>query len=214
MRTQQQAGFTLVELLVSFVIVVVLLGFITELFRNSRNTYDRQEEIADRQQAQLISIGQLSYEVALAGYKGTDTTTGRNFTGSTFNITKGTTSDSLTVRYYEDRYLEAGTVPEEQVIQFSVVDNTLLRTDLNDPDAEPLDLVDGVGSLQLINYLNREGDKLPREATPGTQDVSGLILELTFNNSTLDKTTDDTTQQISIGFDNIQQESTTTVVQN
>ncbi len=208
----QHSGFTLVELLISFVIVVVLLGLITEIFRSSRTTYATQTEIADRQQAQLISVGQLSYEVALAGYRGTDSSAmGRTFTSPTFDVTSGTNSDSLTVRYYEDRWTQNNQVVLKQ-IKFSVVGGALIRTDLTDP-TNPLELVNGVDSLHVISYLNRDGDSFPTEPN-NKDDVSGMVLQLTFNNNTPNDTTDDTTQDLSIGLDNKQQEGTTIVVQN
>lgn len=202
----RQAGFTLVELLVSFVIVVALLGLITAAFTSSRDTYDDQAEIAERQQAELISVGQLSYEIGLAGYRGTDDEAiGRSFANPTYEVNEiDTDSDAVTVRYFEDRWTANGT-PMLQQIEFSVADGVLIRTDLADP-TNPLELVDGITSLEVTQYVKNDG--FLYEVEPDEKsDVVGLTIELTFNNNTPSDPDDDTTQNMSIGFNNEQQGS-------
>jgi type II secretory pathway component PulJ len=209
MRTRI-SGFTLVELLVSFTIVVLLLGLITQIFRSSRTTYDKQLETTEKQQAQLISVSQLSYEIELAGYRGTDDDAlDRDFTAPTLEISKGTgtASDSITVRYYEDRWTEDG-LPQLKEVTFSVSDDILFRTDLGDP-TNPLELIDGVKSLKVDHYLKRN-ESGPFVVEPSDKrEIGGIVINLAFSNKT-SVTDDDTTQQLSVGLDNTQLEGSGT----
>lgn len=118
-RGAANAGFTLVELLVTAAIFIMVLGALGGLLVSSTRAYEvnavRSEALQDSEAVLQI----MRYEVGLAGYRGLGAATfDRPFTmgaPETVEVRRLAAGDELTVRYFEDRYVAAGDSGERQV---------------------------------------------------------------------------------------------------
>lgn len=203
-RSGNQRGFTLVELLVAAALMVLLLSALGGLFISASRAYRTNDEMSDRQQGANVAAQLLSYEIGLAGYKGSDAAaSGREFKSagveeSTLEIVRGTSataSDTVTVRYYEDRL---GGDPVKVAVTFSAARDSrglfnLYRHNHVDTNRQPA--VQQVRTLKVASYIERDG----RESRAATKEtLAALRLELTF--------TDGQTKQVVVGLDNPQQQ--------
>ena len=68
MRTGGQRGFTTIEALVSFTILLVLLAAVLGVYSESRHVFTRGEHKADLQQNARSALAQIEREVRMAGY--------------------------------------------------------------------------------------------------------------------------------------------------
>src|SRR5512134_1672482 len=64
---RRQAGFSLVELLVSLAIMVVITGAIFSLVDPSRGTARAQTEVADQQQRMRVATDMITKDLIMAG---------------------------------------------------------------------------------------------------------------------------------------------------
>jgi type II secretory pathway pseudopilin PulG len=216
----RQGGFTFVELLVAGTIMILLLSALGSLFVNTSRAYRVNDEVSERQQSADAAAQLLSYEIGLAGYRGSDQAAiTRTFAGSTFSITKGasaTASDTIVVRYYEDRFSNIG---EQLLITFDAIpvggSYNLYRKEqkqsANFSEVAKSPAIQNVKNLKVIGYTLNNGKEYPRDPTVThawiepytlTSDITpytlvALKLELTF--------TDDLKKQVVIGIDNPQQ---------
>lgn len=211
----RQRGFTLVELLVSSTIMVVILSALGSLFIGTNRAYRVNEEVSERQQSADAAAQLLSYEIGLAGYRGsTQVANSNTFAGSTLLLTKGA-SDTIEVRYYEDRN---ATSVDELIVTFSVSSNTFYRKQLKEKDTQATKdattrqpAIQNVKNLKVVGYILNNGKEYPRDPAVThawiepytlTSDITpytlvALKLELTF--------TDDLKKRVVIGIDNPQQ---------
>lgn len=196
-----QLGFTLVELLVASVIMVMILSALGSLFVSTSRAYRVNDEVSALQQNADAAGQLLSYEIGLAGYRGSDNS-GNNFNARTFStpILFGTTSvpattlkientpstspDKITVSYYEDRFTSTSTSPKKASTQFSVDtgNRNLDRHVSGETNAQPA--IENVYNLKVLRYIRKDGKECNTvtPATPTTpSDLAGLRLELTFN---------------------------------
>lgn len=225
MRPQaRQCGFTLVELLVASTIMVLILSALGGLFVNTNRAYRKNEEVSDRQQSADAAAQLLSYEIGLAGYRGsTDAALLRTFSGSTLSITKGvsaTASDTIVVRYYEDRFTNIG---EQLIATFDAIpvngSYNLYRKEQNqsaiDGSVSKTPAIQNINNLKVIGYVINDGREYPKDKdknppfthlhikpytlasaiTPYT--LVAIKVELTF--------TDGLKKRVVIGIDNPQQ---------
>jgi type II secretory pathway pseudopilin PulG len=141
-------GFSLVELLVTAAIFIFVLGALGGLLVSSTRAYQvnavRSEALQDSEAVLQI----MRYEVGLAGYRGLGAATfDQPFTmgaPETVDVRRLVTGDELTVRYFEDRFLESGD-SGERAVTFRV-----------DPASSTLERVErkaGVGALVVTELL-------------------------------------------------------------
>ncbi len=207
MKHARSAGFTLVELLVAGTIMLLILGALGNLFVSSSRAYRVNNEASDRQQTAEAATQMLTYEIGLAGYRGSDQgASSREFKTtavlgvvsvpeSTLIITKGATAtspDTVTVRYYEDRFISSTAKRTAAFTAAKDSDNAYNLYRAQDGDNKPAIL--GVKNLKVVKYIKRDGT----EATSATKDtLAALKLELTF--------IDGLKQQLVISIPNLQQ---------
>lgn len=211
-RHRRNQGFTLVELLVSALLMLTILGALGNLFSTSNRAYRTNSGVSERQQSSDTAGQLLRYEIGLAGYKGsTSGASSKKFettvlglipiSASTLTIVKGsaaTAPDTITIRYYEDRYTSSVT---EVITQFSVAKDrnnlyNLYRYASADKEKQPA--VQGVKNLKVVKYINKDGT----ETTTTTADtLVALRLELTFIDV---QTSKEHTKQIVVGINNVQ----------
>lgn len=80
--TKNDAGFTLIEMLVAMGIGMVMIAAVTTTFNSQTRFYNAQEQINDMQQNARGALDVISRELKLAGYKsGTGTVTGLTASG-------------------------------------------------------------------------------------------------------------------------------------
>ncbi len=138
--------------------------------------------------------------MSLAGYRGTNLAEldNRVFTGSTFKVTEGVAgaADSVTVRYYEDRWTETGATNLVEVT-FTARNNELIRQDLSDDSS--FAIAEGIADLQVAHYYNLQGAEFQIGSGLATEDLGGIGVEMTYKSG--DK------EELIIGFINSQQAS-------
>lgn len=153
----RQSGFTIVELLVASVIMVIILGALGGLFLSTSKAYRANDKVSALQQNADAAGQLLSYEVELAGYRGSDNSTNgfssRTFStpilfgaasipATTLRITANAalaTPDNIAVSYYEDRFTSTSANPTRTSVQFSVDtrNNNLDRHASGETNAQP-----------------------------------------------------------------------------
>lgn len=206
-KSSRQYGFTLVELLVAGTIMVLLLSALGSLFMSTTRAYRANDKVSERQQS-VDAAGQLlSYEIGLAGYRGsTDAAGTRKFETSvvgvlpvpesTLRIEQNTPTvgtDRITVRYYEDRFESA---PIKKVVSFEAskdnrnTDNLKIRIDSG--DFQPA--IQDVKSVKVLKYIKKDGSEVASITQPA--DLVALRLEFIF--------TDGFKKQIIVGLRNLQ----------
>lgn len=200
--------------------MVLILSALGGLFVNTNRAYRKNEEVSDRQQSADAAAQLLSYEVGLAGYRGsTEAALLRTFSGSTLSVTKGasaTDSDTIVVRYYEDRFSNIG---EQLIITFDAIpvggSSNLYRKEQKQSTigsaVSKTPAIHNVKNLKVIGYILNGGKEYPKDPTvvhswiqPYTLSSSitpstlvAIKLELTF--------TDGLKKRVVIGIDNPQQ---------
>ncbi len=70
MKTIEQKGFSLIELMIAMVIGLFLLGGIVSVFSSSRKSFDLTQDISVVQQSARYSIDEISRSIRLAGFQG------------------------------------------------------------------------------------------------------------------------------------------------
>ena len=193
-RAQRRTGFTVIELLVASAVIAVVLGATTALLARSYQAYRLNQELSERQQEIEAAVKILSYDVALAGYRGTgaaDMT--RTFAAPTIQVFTGGAaaagSDRLVVRYYEDtdRLFDGGD---------SCGSPCVVTYDVDDQDGDVLlfreegtagvrGIVQQVQSFRVLQYIARGGQTCTfGDVEPGCppfpEDLAALNVEIRF----------------------------------
>lgn len=189
-----QAGFTLVELLITATIFIVILAAIGGLLVSSTRAYGvtstRSEAIQDSEAVLQL----MRYEVAMAGYRGLDEATyDRPFTsGATESIVvdRQGSGDSLTVRYFEDRYI-TGADTGERVVTFRVDtdNNTLVRVEGRPSGGGTTYttelLVGNIAHMEVLAIIDRFRAEFPitdllAGTLEGPETMAGVNVRITF----------------------------------
>ncbi len=155
---RREGGFTLLELLLAVALLIVVLATLATLFANSREAYGVNEEITDRQQTIQSAINVFRYEISLAGYRGTCAgAPTRSFAEPTFELARGDVSDSVTVRYFEDRWPAnaCGTLRETTLFVDDGQNVLYMRRDGGTP--EPA--LANVHSFRVVNFMDQQGGR-------------------------------------------------------
>ncbi len=201
--------------------MVTILGALSSLFMSASRAYRVNDKASTLQQSANAAGELLSYEIGLAGYKGsTDTasTTSREFKTSglvpvptsTLTVIKGATtsaSDTIIVRYFEDRFIDTADV-KQVVITLNAVpsgtDHNLYRKQEEQdsigtagyaPNRQST--VEDVHNLKVLKYIKKDGSEVTSLAN--AEDLAGLRLEFTLK---IDNK--ETKQQVVIGLNNPQ----------
>src|SRR6056297_3348734 len=88
-RSLNTHGFTLIELLLASAILVLIVGALSAYLVTSARAYETTEDLSDRQQEIEAAVNVLSYDLALAGYRGTTPSQqSRTFSGPTLEVVK------------------------------------------------------------------------------------------------------------------------------
>lgn len=167
-QENRSAGFTVVELLVASTIFLLILGSVGALLVSSTRAYSvtavRSEAIQDSESVLQL----LRYEVALAGYRGLgEDATERDFTlggDETIIVRRTAAGDEITVRYFEDRYIQSGDTGERSVT-FSVAPatQTLVRQETR-PGGSPTStelLVGNIVRMEVVELVDRVRERYP-----------------------------------------------------
>ena len=185
---KKQSGFSLIEVLLGLVLTVIVLGAASTIFTSSGTLYRKQAEDADQQQALAAGLAQMSYELGLAGYRGTDLNvnqlSSRNFGGQpTVKINQGEHSDIVTVRYYEDKWTSNNQVMLKEV-SFFIYENKLMRQEgavlSSDGLNLPKSIVDDVVSIKVVYWLNKYGTRIPLLDNLDRSVARGLVIKLAY----------------------------------
>jgi prepilin-type N-terminal cleavage/methylation domain-containing protein len=191
---RQQNGFTIIELLVAAALTLILLTALFGMLQSSLRAYEVQEINATRQENKISAIELLQYEIGLAGYKGTtetDYTSNATLT-SPFLLSSGTgnASDTVTVKYYEDRKYGPKAVASLQTVAFTTTSGNLTRTINGNSQPVAAD----VTQLKLLRYVTKGAAGSGNDcysvtsttqcpSTPPSGTV-GVVLQLTFSDKT------------------------------
>ncbi len=187
--TAREGGFTLVELLIAGFIFALILSALTMYFANSTRGTRAMESLSNRQQELEAAVNVMSYDVALAGYKGTTPTeVAREFTSPSLVVTKATGpngSDTLQVRYFEDTDRLFGadeTCGSPCVVTYEVAEDSgtanLYRQEGTDPEKG---IVQEVVHFKVIQYILRDGTLVEvTSSTPVPSNLAALNIEIAF----------------------------------
>lgn len=189
------AGITVVELLITMAIMVIVLAAIGGLLTSSTRAYTVTAERSEALQDSEAVLQLMRYEIAMAGYRGLEEHNfDRPFSGGateTLNVRRGADGDTLTIRYFEDRYI-TGSDTGERLVTFRVdpAIDTLVReerrpggggagtvvTELlvgNIASMEVLDVVDRFRYQVTIGTILADPDAKPEQ-------MAGLNIRVTF----------------------------------
>ena len=194
---RSRAGFTIIELLIAALVMSVILLAATGLLVQSNQAYRVNELASERQQEIEAAVKILSYDLALAGYRGTTPAAyGANvFTDATVEVDKGgataTGSDKLIVRYFEDTGRLFGgqdTCGTPCIVTYDVDDEDgVLLLYRQEGTAEERGIVQEVESFIVRQYITRAGKRCPfegadpEECPPFPEDLAALNVEITFS---------------------------------
>lgn len=184
-RTTRREGVTLVELLVFMALFGVLLGVMASLVASAGSARRVTDQVNQRATTAETIAQLLSYEIGLAGYRGTGAAAlGTNtFADPTLEIQRNAVDvpDAITVRYYEDRFLADPSSPLYVEATYSIGPNpdgvpSLLRAENGGAAAA---VVTGVQSIKVALFVRRSGEV---QAVAGSgvipSDLAGLSLDL------------------------------------
>lgn len=204
---RQAKGFTLLELLVAAAIMIVILAALGGLFVSTIRANQINTRASEGQQNAEAAIQLLKSEVALAGYRGTDSGAGtRPFVppdAPTLVVTTETSArDRITVRFFEDRYVTVSTscptIPCERTLTFGVNSTNELTRQLD--GGNNFAVVEGITGLKVTNYSSLSATGTVTNSTTMPADrktLRGITVRLTF--------TDTTTKNVAIALSNPQQ---------
>ncbi len=146
---KQLSGFSIIELLISMVILVIIFSVIGAMLHSSSKTYRTTAAIAEEVEITDAAARLLRYDISLSGYIGLDGVE-RDLEGDPVLVMPNTNSaygEVVEVRYFEDRYT-VNNQPELRYISYYVGQNQegqgLLR---DDHMQEPQLLMSGVSNL-------------------------------------------------------------------
>ena len=218
---RRESGFSLVELLITAAIFIVVLGALGSFLVSSTRAYQVNAARSEALQDSEAVLQLIRYETALAGFRGLDVDTfQRPFTlGGDESVLvarsvglDGVPNDALTVRYFEDQYLDPsdGADTGERSITFRVnrATQTLERVEVRpggDPDdVDPL-LVGNVASMQVLRLVgpNRQRFVLEDYEDLLANQLAGLVMRVVF--------ADERTWEFMIGLPNPQEFAVTGV---
>lgn len=149
MRKRPESGFTLTELLIAGTIMAVLLAALGGLFVSSTRAYNANAAASVTQQTIEIASQLLRQELTLAGYRGIDSGSQNRLIPLPVSVSYGSAkqSDTVTVRYYEDRHLATA---ELRTVSYSARDDNLRRNTHTGAGAQPA--VEGVQLLKVLEH--------------------------------------------------------------
>ena len=183
--TRPRGGVTLVELLVFMALFGVLLAVMAALVTAAGNGRRVNDQVNQRTTTAETIAQLLSYEIGLAGYRGTGAAMlGSNTFGDpTLEIQRNaaTVPDAITVRYYEDRYLATPGSPVLITAAYTIGTNgdgvpSLLRAENGGAAAA---VVTGVASVKVALFVRRSGEvDVVADAGVVPSDLAGLSLDL------------------------------------
>ena len=185
-------GFSLIELLVTTVVFIIVLAALGGLLVSSTRAYQvnaaRSEAIQDSEAVLQL----MRYEIGLAGYRGVGAATfDRPFTLGTATVEvdhdASAAGDEVTVRYFEDRYLQ-GTDTGEREVTFRVngTSSTLERVDRRPGGGSAVTelLVGNVTSMVVLDLVSPDRDRVAVSAVAlgadGPDALAGLNFRVDF----------------------------------
>ena len=188
-------GFTVIELLVASAIIAIVLGATTALLVQSYQAYRLNQTLSERQQEIEGAVKILSYDVALAGYRGsTLSDMARTFGAPTIEVLKGVSaggSDRLIVRYFEDSgrlFSSTDSCGSPCTVTFDVDEEEGVRLLYRQEGGSPeRGIVQEVESFQVVQYISRGGRECTFGAVvdegcpPFPGDLAALNVQITFS---------------------------------
>ena len=200
-RGRIEQGFTLLEFLIAATISTVLLVAIAGLLSTSSRATGAHEAATERQQEIEAAVKILSYDLSLAGYRGTrpEQFAVNSFTEPTLEIWKsGATvarNDRLIVRYFEDTerlFDSADTCGRPCVVTYDVDEGPegVLLLYRQEDASEERGIVQEVDSFKVRTLFRRSGTPIPLDtasegSVPIPSDVAALNIEIKFTDGTV-----------------------------
>lgn len=187
------SGFTLLEMLIAAAILLLVLAAIGGLLVSSLRGYGTSERITDRQQDVESAVAVMSYDLGLAGFRGTAATdfASQDFGADpTLEIAKGAGDedpDTLTIRYFEDasrRYGATDPCTSYCEVRYEVGSDAngvsvLYRVE-GDGSGERRGILQDLANLKVVEYIQRNGVHVAAAAGVAVPaQLAGLNIELT-----------------------------------
>jgi Tfp pilus assembly protein PilW len=170
-------GFSLLEVLISSVLIVGLFVSATQMFASSMSVHAVVQKKGREQQKLEVIRSALAYEINLAGYRGSSSGT-LNPAISTPIALKILSSDlhELTLEYYEDRYLSN---PQKISATYSVGRFGLERSVVvGSATADSGLVLEGIKGLRIKGLIQAAGTKVVPTARATVENVVALEVEI------------------------------------
>lgn len=191
--TLGRQGFTVVELLIASLVFLVLLGALGGMLVSSTRGYEANARASEAIQDSEAVLQLLRYDIGLAGYRGLELgQSSRSFEldgpsdQSTVRIEPTANGHTVTVRYFEDRYISGADSGERRVTYLvNASNNSLERLEYNPIDGE-LDsalMVGNIESLEAVSLVDLMRVKVNIDDVPcGVVGVpfGGIVLRVGF----------------------------------
>lgn len=182
------AGFTLIELLVTATIFILVLVALGGLLVSSTRAYQVNAARSEALQDSEAVLQLMRYEIGLAGYRGVQAATfDRPFTLGVDTVEvdheASAAGDAVTVRYFEDRFLQGSDTGEREVtFQVNGASNTLERVDRRPGAASAVTelLVGNVRSMEVMELVGPDRERFSVAAVAGGADGPPALAGLNF----------------------------------
>jgi len=186
-------GFTLVELLVSMVIVGVVMAGVYSAYYTQQKSYQVQEQVAGMQQNLRAAMSLMEREIRMAGYDPTGNanagiiTAGANTISFSQDITGGESDgkdndgDGSVDEADEDQYGDGDTNDSNETITYSLYDSSVDA----DTTADDLGRQTGAGSRQLVaenitalSFFYLDENEQPLSSPVDTSKVRWVVISM------------------------------------
>lgn len=175
----KRQGFTLVEILVSLVLLGLLLLALSQYFTGSARNYRESAAMLERVQLESTARNVVIRELSFAGYGGGFI---GEFTGPTIEIglaDREDRSDTFRIQYLEERWLAE---PEQRNITIDVArdSNGLWNLYRREQGATRQPAVQEITNLKLAAFVTIDGQvQLPDEPWPA--EIAAFMVRISFS---------------------------------
>ncbi len=177
-KVRSQAGFTLVELMITLVISLAILAGLSQAFVAGNEAYSVQDRMGSLQESGRYALYFLQRDIRMAGYPATDATLIPFPTTGSANaiVSEGTgnnASDQIAIQYRVDTIGGASDCVGTNVASGNILNNTYAvsrdaTTNLSRLTCNGQPIVEGIEAMQILYGVDNDTD--PGNASFGIAD--------------------------------------------
>lgn len=166
-----QRGLSLVEVMISLVLGIVLVGGVLQMFVTTKSGYRQQEGVANMQENGRYAMHILRENILMAGYP----RFGNIAPFIPANTNDGVISDQITISYESNTDCLGSNVAAGTVINqlFVDTDTSTLRC-IGDGGSTGI-LVEGIEAMQILYGLDDDNDSAANRYVTATEVAAGVV---------------------------------------